>query len=133
MPRLLAIILLAMAMNSQAADEPAAEPASESAARPAAQTPSQDLLPMPEQPDLPSRVESGQTMEPEVTIRHKGDETIEEYRVNNKLYMIKITPAIGPEYFMVDTDGDGQMDAKRSDIYRGDNGMNIPQWVLFSW
>jgi hypothetical protein len=31
---------------------------------------------------------------------------------------------------MVDTDGDGNMDVRRSDL---DRDMKVPQWVLFSW
>ena len=47
--------------------------------------------------------------------------------------MVKIKPIVGPAYYLVDTDGDGTMDSRRSDIERGDTGMNIPQWVLYSW
>jgi hypothetical protein len=90
------------------------------------------LIPIPEQPDIPEPVESGQPMQPDVTIKHRGKDTIEEYRVNNRLYMVKITPSIGPAYYMVDTDGDGQMESRR-DITSGPNKVSIPQWVLFSW
>lgn len=118
MPRLLAIILLIMSAPAWAAGEEPAPP---------------DLIPLPEAVDVPPPVESGQPMEPDVTVIRRGKETIEEYRINNKLYMVKIKPSIGPAYYLVDTDGDGEMDSRRNDIQRGDNGMNIPQWVLFSW
>lgn len=92
--------------------------------------PTGGLAPLPEQPDLPPPVESGESLEPDITIIRKGKETIEEYRINNQLYMVKITPSVGPSYYLIDTDGDGNMDVRRRDI---EKQMQVPQWVLFSW
>lgn len=83
-----------------------------------------------DQPDLPAPIKSGETMDPDVTIIRRGEETIEEYRINNQLYMVKITPVIGPAYVLVDTNGDGNLEVRHSDNERG---MNINKWVLFSW
>ncbi len=83
-----------------------------------------------DQPDLPAPIQSGQTMEPDVTIIRRGEETIEEYRINNQITMVKITPVIGPSYVLVDTNGDGNLEVRQSDNQRG---MNINKWVLFSW
>lgn len=83
-----------------------------------------------DQPDLPAPIQSGQPMEPDVTIIRRGDETIEEYRIHNQLYKIKITPVIGPSYELVDTDGDGSLEFRTNDNMKG---MNINKWVLFSW
>ena len=83
-----------------------------------------------DQPDLPAPIKSGQTMDPDVTIIRRVEETIEEYRINNQLYMVKITPMIGPSYVLVDINGDGNLEVRRSDNERG---MNINKWVLFSW
>ena len=94
------------------------------------EAPPANLQPLPEPPDIPPPVESGETLEPDVTIIRKGKETIEEYRIHNRLYMVKIKPAIGPAYYMVDTDGDGTLDHRRGTV---EEGLNIPQWVLFSW
>jgi len=88
--------------------------------------------PVPDPPDLPSPVESGQPMEPDVTIIRRGDETIEEYRVNNRLYKVKVKPVIGPAYYLMDTDGDGNMDLRRN-AESGEQSMRINQWMLFSW
>lgn len=88
---------------------------------------------VPEPPDLPMPVQSGEVLEPdepEITIKRRGDKTIQEYRVNGALYMVKIVPDIGPPYYLVDTDGDGNMDVRRSDL---DKGIKVPQWVLFRW
>jgi len=87
-------------------------------------------VPLPDQPDLPAPIQSGQPMEPDVTIIRRGDETIEEFRINNQLYRIKITPVIGPSYTLEDLNGDGNMDVRHSD---NEKGMNINKWTLFSW
>jgi hypothetical protein len=97
---------------------------------PAWAEPAPDPVPVPDPPDLPPPVQSGEAMEPDVTIIRRGEEMIEEYRINDRLYMVKITPLIGPSYYLVDTNGDGNMDVRRSD---NEAGMNVPRWVLFSW
>ena len=81
-------------------------------------------------PDLPDQMQSGQPIEPEVTIVRRDDATIEEYRLNGRMYMAKITPKIGKPYYLVDKDGDGNMEARMSVIY---DDFVVPQWVLFSW
>jgi len=90
----------------------------------------EELVPVPDPPANPPPIQNGENMEPDVTILRKGDDTIEEYRINNRLYMVKIKPSVGPPYYLLDTDGDGNMDVRRSDLERG---LRIPQWVLFSW
>lgn len=85
---------------------------------------------VPEPPELPPPVQSGEEMQPDITIVKKGGETIQEYRRNGKLYMVKITPAAGPSYFMLDKDGDGVMDVKKNSL---DENTNINQWLLFQW
>jgi hypothetical protein len=87
-------------------------------------------VPIPDQPDLPAPIQSGQPMEPDVTIIRRGEETIEEYRINNQLYRVKITPMIGPSYELVDINGDGNLEVRQGDNQKG---MNINKWVLFSW
>ena len=85
---------------------------------------------IPEPPVLPDPVESGEAIEPEVTIIRKKDATIEEYRINGNLYMVKVTPVVGKPYYLVDRNGDGRMESRVNDIY---NDIVVPQWVLFSW
>ena len=72
----------------------------------------------------------GETLEPEVTIRQKGERTVTEYRVNGRLYMIKVKPAAGPAYYLADTDGDGELESRQSEL---DPGFLIPKWILFQW
>lgn len=68
--------------------------------------------------------------EPEITIIQRDDAVIKEYRIGGQLYMIKIEPAKGIPYFLVDSDGDGRLDARRSEF--GEDIM-IPSWTLFRW
>ncbi len=84
---------------------------------------------VPEPPMLPPQVESGEALEPEVTIIETEKETIQEYRVNGRLYMVRITPQAGPPYYLLDLDGDGELDVEEDDI----SNLSIPQWVLFRW
>lgn len=96
----------------------------------AADPDSNELAPVPEPPDLPAPVQSGEEMEPDITIIRKGKDTIQEFRRNGKLYMVKIQPQVGPAYYMLDTNGDEQMDVKKNDL---DENTNINRWTLFEW
>ena len=90
----------------------------------------QNLTPAPEPPELPMPVQSGETLEPDITIIRKGEKTIQEFRKNGQLYMIKVIPVVGPAYYFIDTDGDGNMDVRGSDL---DKGTKINQWRIFEW
>src|SRR5215813_11279492 len=95
----------------------------------AAQAPKPGLQPLPEPPPPPPGYELDPALEPQVTILKRGTDTVEEYRVGGKLYMIKVTPAHGVPYYMVDREGDGKF--VRDDT----QGSNIrpPMWVIFSF
>jgi len=69
-------------------------------------------------------------IEPAVTLRANESRTVQEYRVNNNLYMIKITPSVGAPYYLVDEDGSGDMAWNRGGSQLEDN---VPQWALLSW
>lgn len=89
-----------------------------------------ELLAVPEPPEIPQAVQSGEPLEPEITIIQRDKETVEEFRINGRLYKVKITPNAGPPYYLFDTDGDGVLETRdNNDI----TDINIPQWVLFSW
>ena len=84
----------------------------------------------PEPPDLPMPVQSGETLEPDITIIRRGKKTIQEYRINGELYKVKIIPDIGPAYYLEDVDGDGNMEVRGTDL---DNKIKINQWQIYSW
>ncbi len=80
-------------------------------------------------PVIPQPLMDGESIEPEINIIQKDDRTIEEYRINGQLYMIKVIPAIGLPYYFMDTDGDGSLESKQFELDSGP----IPNWILFEW
>lgn len=109
MPRAIAIALILALLSPVALGEP---------------------LPVPEPPEIPEPVESGVPLEPEVTIIRRERETIYEYRVNGQVYLIRVQPEVGPPYYFVDSDGDGNVDVRRTQL---DRDSHIHQWLLFRW
>lgn len=82
-------------------------------------------------PAAPSEKEQ-ETLQPEVKIIQREDRTVEEYRINGRLYKIKVIPKVGPPYYLVDKNGNGNFET----IPGGDGpepDIMIPQWVLFRW
>lgn len=66
---------------------------------------------------------------PTITIRNKGAEQREEYRLRGKLYMIKVTPPKGKPYYLVDQMG-------RGEFTRNDGPVPptaVPMWVIHSF
>jgi len=92
----------------------------------AAQQRPPNLQPLPEPPPPPAGMEPDPALEPQVTILRRGTEVVEEYRVGGRLYMIKITPASGKPYYLIDERGDGKF--ARQDTY--DTGTRPPMWVI---
>ncbi|HSC80011.1 MAG TPA: DUF2782 domain-containing protein [Chitinolyticbacter sp.] len=97
---------------------------------------SASLLPLvqaaedPPPPPMPPEGTDGAVIdEPDVRIIEKDDATIAEYRMHGKLYMMKVTPKIGPPYYLIDREGDGRFD--RMDT--GGANISVPRWVLFEW
>lgn len=84
---------------------------------------------LPESEPPPSAGEQ-QAIEPEVTIIRRKDRTVEEYRINGELYMIKVTPSKGVPYYLMDTDGDGSLETQRNNL---DPNILVPSWVIFRW
>ena len=58
----------------------------------------------------------------------EGGDVIEEYRVAGQLRVVKITPARGPVYYLVDNNGDGVLDSSK-----GEGNITPVQYKLFSW
>lgn len=90
----------------------------------------QPVEPAPAVTPAPAAESNDQGLEPQITIIHRGPEIVEEYRLNGRLYMLKITPSKGLPYYLIDTKGDGSFDVRRHDL---DPKVSIPQWVLFHW
>lgn len=86
--------------------QPNTQPQAAAPAQPAAETPADNT-------------------EPEVTITTHGTDRYEEYRVRGQLYMIKVTPAHGKPYYLIDNEGSGQF--TRSDLAPN---IKVPMWVI---
>jgi hypothetical protein len=87
------------------------------------------LEPLPEPPPPPPGMEPDANLEPQVTIQRRGTETVEEFRLNGRLYMVKVTPSHGKSYYLIDTVGRGEF--VRQDAY--DTGTRPPMWVIHQW
>lgn len=89
--------------------------------------------PMPEPGQdvpIPPKVPQEQ-IEPTVTIREEEQRLIEEYRMNGRVYMVKITPKGGIPYYYIDTDGDGTLEL---DIdKRAMNPVQPVYWKIREW
>lgn len=91
-----------------------------------------DLQPLPEPPPPPPGLIDDPSLEPHVTIRRRGEDRVEEHRLNGKLYMIKVTPAHGIPYYLVDPKGDGGF--IREDFGGvDDKPLSVPMWVIHTF
>ena len=93
--------------------------------QPSTSEPARKEAPLPEKVKLPETPGEG----PTVKIRqHDNGDTIEEYRENGKLTMVKVTPPNGVAYTLLDTNGDGLLD--RSD---SDGPVGPVYYTLYRW
>ena len=83
-----------------------------------------------EEPPPPPLMATDPELEPQVTTRTEGEQTIQEYRVKGKLYMQRVTPRNGRPYILMDHKGDGTMMRQDNPL---DNGVRVPQWVLLEF
>jgi hypothetical protein len=83
------------------------------------------LEPLPPPPAMDNAANDADN-EPEVTIIKQTEQTVEEFRVGGRLYMIKITPKVGKPYYLVDDRGDGKF-ARQESL---DSGFRPPRWVI---
>lgn len=84
----------------------------------------------PPPPPMPAEDAQGMAAdEPQVTIRKEKDRTVAEYRLNGRLYMMKVTQSNGLTYWLVDERGDGQF-TRRDSL---DSGLRAPMWVIKRW
>ena len=88
-----------------------------------------DAQPLPEVPPPPPGVNLDAELEPSVTISNNKEDKVEEFRMNGRLYMLKVTPVNGPAYYLVDEEGKGTW-ARRDNI-----GPDVrpPMWLIKTW
>ena len=83
-----------------------------------------------EEEPLPPKVQDEQ-LAPTVTIRVEEDRQIEEYRINGRVYMIKVTPKKGVPYYYIDVDGDGQLELDENQ--QALNPAQPVHWKIKEW
>jgi len=66
----------------------------------------------------------------QVIIKGEDKERISEFRINGQLYMIRVTPKKGVPYYLVDGDGDGNLETRWNELAPD---LLIPSWVLLRW
>lgn len=104
----------------------------EAAAQSAARARPPGTAPLDEPPPLPAATALDPALEAQMNIRttESGD-TVQEYRVNGKLYMQKVTPKGGGRaYVLVDHKGDGTFTKQDNTL---DSGVRVPQWVILEF
>jgi len=109
--------LFAMADQSTLPDAPPPPTVGEDTGEPTATAPT------------PPVITKDQANQADITSRQRGDETWEEYRRHGKLYMIRVTPAHGHPYYLIDDNGDGQF--HRHNLLH--NAVQPPMWILKQW
>lgn len=67
------------------------------------------------------------SVQPQVTIRKKGDDVIEEYRRNGLLYKVVVVPAQGAPYTLIDPKGDGKLVPMDQ---AGSPQLSVPMWEI---
>ncbi|MEM9530827.1 MAG: DUF2782 domain-containing protein [Pseudomonadota bacterium] len=80
---------------------------------------------------IPPKARSSDELLPAVRITTGDDgQIVEEYSVNGRVYMVKVTPTKGPAYYLFDVDGDGELDARD---FESDNGLRPVNWKILEW
>ena len=87
-------------------------------------------VPLADPPPPPELKDDAKSPEPQVTVRHEGDQEIQEYRINGKLYMQRVTPRGGKPYVLMDQRGDGTFTKQDNTL---DPHVRVPQWVLLEF
>jgi len=106
----------------------AAEPVTPASKTPPSPKEAPPPPPIPKNYNPPETDPTAEELQPEVRITTKGDEIHQEYRINGRLYMVKVTPALGPPYYLIDQEGTGTF--VRSGI---EPEVNPPMWVIKEW
>lgn len=121
-------ILITVSLSLFSAGLPAAEPV-----RPGeAEVPAPP--PMPEGPEPPhvyddeEGFDGRKQVQADVTIIREKDRTLEEYRVNGELYMVKVNPSRGKPYYLLYKSGAGNHPVRREL-----DDLQTPYWKLFEW
>jgi hypothetical protein len=85
---------------------------------------------LPALAELDLEYRDSDNLEPQVQLKEYQNRSVEEYRINGNLYMIRIKPRFGPAYYLVDDTGTGELDLRRDS---GGRDIIVPRWTLLTW
>ncbi len=88
-----------------------------------------DTLTEPPEIQEPAEVveeQEQQELQADVTIKRDKDKVIEEYRINGRLYMVRVIPSVGKPYFIKFPENGRAIRGELDDI-------QTPYWKLFEW
>ncbi len=60
-------------------------------------------------------------------VKRKDGATVREYSLHGHVFMVKVTPVVGPSYYLYDSDGDGSFERRLPGGYRH---ITPPEWVI---
>ena len=78
---------------------------------------------------LDQNVQEQTEVPPEVTVRREGDNVVEEFRRNGRIFLIRVTPPNGQAYYLQDRGEEGEMEV--SDQLDTQN--EVSKWRVFQW
>lgn len=81
-------------------------------------------------PPIPPKVPN-EELTPSVFITQRGEDRVEEYSRDGRVYMVKITPIVGLAYWYFDENGDGQLELQ--DMDKGHGPVRPVYWKLKEW
>jgi hypothetical protein len=84
--------------------------------------------PLEEAPPPPAITEDS-ALSPQVTIKTKGEDKVEEYRIRGKLYKMRVVPAVGAAYWLVDPKGEGNFER----LDGPSPNIAVPMWVILEF
>ena len=67
---------------------------------------------------------------PQVSIERLGNQSIEVFRISDRLRVMKIDPDDGPAYYLKDKTGDGRLDDSHDSM---EEDVNLRKWRLGKW
>ena len=97
--------------------------------KPPGTMPLEEAPPPPPMPDTLDE-DKDPRIQPQVTTRVEGEQTVQEYRLAGKLYMIRVQPRHGIAYVLVDHKGDGTFTRQDNTL---DQRVRVPQWLLLEF
>lgn len=91
------------------------------------------LQPLPAPPPMPAASAAGPgqpTPAPAPSARPRKADEVKHYRKRSEVYMLKVTPAHGVPYFLVDPAANGKSARTTGTT---DATLAVPSWVVRSW